>query len=171
MVEGNNRRTARGAKKSDLSAAYQSRNNSRSQKTRGDAHLGENRREGHPQRQREVLHAVTGDLAAAAAVAFAALSSPNGQRSPAPPQVNPLVRPGAPGGRAGRRRRGGGPVGLRRIAGDVGGPVHRKGARSSGQGGVGLSRLPPLFFLCACGWAPRVRVPVGASLLTGGRGK
>ena len=80
-----------------------------------------------PQRQREVLHVVT----VALAVGFSALSSPSGQRSPAPPQVNQLVRPGAPGGRAGRGCGGGGPVGLRGVAGDVGGPVHQKGARWS----------------------------------------
>ena len=79
-----------------------------------------------PQRQREVLHVVT----VALAVGFTALSSPSGQRAPAPapPQVNPLVRPGAPGGRTGRGRGGGGPVVLRGVASDVGGPIHQKGA-------------------------------------------
>ena len=92
-----------------------------------DAHLGENRREGHPRRQCEVLHVVIGVLT----VTFAALSSPSEQQSPAPPQVNPLPRSRAPGGRVGRGRGGGGPVGLRGVTGDVGGPVHRKGARWS----------------------------------------
>ena len=103
-----------------------------------DAHLGKNRREGHPRRQCEVLHVVTSALA----VAFASLSSPSGQQSPAPPQVNPLVRPGAPRGRAGRGRGGGGPVGLRGVAGDVGNPVHRKGGHWSSSPATGPPPAP-----------------------------
>jgi hypothetical protein len=50
-----------------------------------DQPLGKHRSEGHPDRQREILHGA----------ALIAASSPNGDPSPPRAQMHPLIRPGA----------------------------------------------------------------------------